>query len=316
MAYHVVIPRDISEPGKAYLRARGYRVTVGTGSRNPDEIRALITDADAILARTGDYSASVLSAAKNLRVIGRHGVGMDGFDLDYCRAHGVRVVNAPNANSESVAEHTVGQMLALSHRFLPFDRAVRAGDFSIAAREATCDLYGKTLGVVGVGNIGRLVAMKAMAGFSMKTIGYAPRPPKGGVPIGLALVGTLDELFERADYVSLHMPLNSETRGMIGADLIGKMKPTAFLINNARGGVLDEQALFDALQGRRIAGAAVDVYAAEPVQTDCPLLTLDNILLTPHSAALTRESLDRMGLMAAEGIDDVLSGREPKHPVA
>lgn len=315
MAYHVVIPKDISEPGKAFLRARGYRVTVGMGSRDKNVLKSLIADADAILARTGDYSADVLVWATKLRVIGRHGVGLDGFDLDYCRAHGVRVTNAPLANAESVAEHTIGQMISLSHEFLRFDRAVRTGDFQIPARVETTDLFGKTLGIVGVGNIGKLVAKKAAAAFSMNVLGYAKRSVKGGVPEGITLVPTLEELFAKADYISLHVPLTGETRGMIGAGLIARMKKTAFLINNARGGVVDEAALADALKTRRIAGAAVDVYAVEQPGEDHPFLALDNILLTPHSAALTRESLDRMGLTAARGIDDVLSGREPEFAV-
>ena len=160
MAFHVVIPKDITEPGKAYLRAHNCRITVGNGSRDLDYIRDLIQDADGILARTGDYSESVLSAAPGLKVVGRHGVGMDGFALDYCRKKGIRVVNAPGANMESVAEHTIGQMVALAHRFQAYDRATRKGDWGILKRLDSWDLCGRTLGIVGLGAIGRSVARK------------------------------------------------------------------------------------------------------------------------------------------------------------
>lgn len=315
MSYHVVIPKDITEPGKAYLRAHGCRITVGNGSRDLDYIRELIRDADGILARTGDYSQQVLSAATHLKVVGRHGVGMDGFALDYCRERGIRVVNAPGANTQSVAEHTIGQMIALAHRFSAYDRSVREGDWGILRRLDSWDLHGKTLGIVGVGAIGKAVANMARTAFSMELIGFSPRPPKGGVPQGMELVDDLETLFSRADFVSLHLPLKPETRGIVDEHLLSKMKKDAYLINNARGGVVDEQALVRALQEGWIAGAAVDVFTTEPLERSHPFTGLNNLLLTPHSAALTRESLDRMGLMAAKGIVDVLEGREPEFPV-
>ncbi len=315
MSYLVVIPRDITEPGKAFLRERGYRVRVGAGGYSADSIRNDIADADAILARTGEYSRAVLAAAPHLIVIGRHGVGMDAFDLDYCRERGIRVTNAPIANTESVAEHAIGQMIALSHRFVQFDYAVREGDFFLPATHPSTDLAGKTLGIVGVGRIGALVAEKAIAAFSMRCVGYAPRPPRVPLPAGMTRAPDLETLFSTADYVSLHMPSTPETRGMITGSLLMRMKPDAYLINTARGDVLDEAALIEILRQGRIAGAALDVFDPEPPKPGNPLLSMRNVLLTPHSAALTRESLDRMGLHAAQGIDDVLSGREPQWPV-
>ncbi|MDR1534748.1 MAG: hydroxyacid dehydrogenase, partial [Planctomycetota bacterium] len=314
MAFTVVIPQDITDAGKAFLRENGYKVIVGPGSPDPEKLKRLIEPADAILARTAPYPAEVLAAAAKLKVISRHGVGVDNIDLPYCTQKGIWVTYTPNANAVSVAEHTLGFLIAAARNFSFLDRKTKAGDWEARNRLKGVDLEGKTLGIVGVGRIGRLVAEKARAAFNMAILGFDAFVRPGDYPAGV-VPATVPELFARSDFVSLHIPATPETRGLVNADLLSVMKKTAFLINCSRGEVVREADLREALESRRIAGAALDVFESEPAGADNPLFRLDNVLATPHSAALTAESLDRMGLHAAMGIHAALSGGRPEWPV-
>ena len=314
MAYTVVIPQDITEPGKAFLRDKGHTVVVGSGSVEPEDMKKTIAPADAILARTAPFPREILAAAPSLKVIARHGIGVDNIDVDYCTERGIWVTFAPQSNAVSVAEHTIGFLVAAAHRFSLMDRAVRRGDWSVRNAVTCVDLEGKTLGIVGVGRIGRMVAEKAGAAFGMKVLGYDAFIKPEDFPPGVSPAG-LEELFAASDFVSLHTPSTPETRGMITAAVLASMKPTAYLINCARGGLVDEQALCGALKNNRLAGAALDVFEQEPANPHNPLFSLENIELTPHSAALTSESLDRMGLHAAMGIHSALSGIKPEWTV-
>lgn len=311
MAYKVVIPQDITEVGKEYLRERGYEVVVGTGATDAQSMKSILRDADALLARTAPYPADVLAAAEKLKVIGRHGIGVDNIDVDYCTQHGIYVTFAPTSNAISVAEHTVGFMLSLAHHFTYFDSAVRSGKWEVRNSRKGCDLEGKVLGVIGLGRIGTQVANKCMAAFQMKVIGYDALLPHEKYPEGVH-PANVEEIFSQADFVTLHVPATPETRGMVNAELLAKMKPTAYLINCARGELVNEADLCQALKNKQIAGAATDVFASEPPASDSELLKLDNLSITPHSAALTQESMDRMGLHAAMGIHSVLSGEKPQ----
>ncbi|MDR1533764.1 MAG: hydroxyacid dehydrogenase [Planctomycetota bacterium] len=314
MAYTVVIPQDITEPGKAFLRDKGYAVVVGSGGVEPEDIKRAIAPADAILARTAPFTREILAAAPSLKVIARHGIGVDNIDVDYCTERGVWVTFAPRSNAVSVAEHAIGFLVAAAHRFSLMDRAARRGDWSVRNTATCVDLEGKTLGVVGLGRIGGMVAKKAGAAFGMKILGHDPFVKPGDFPPGVSPAG-LEELFAESDFVSLHAPSTPETRGMVGAAVLARMKPTAYLVNCARGGLVDEQALYEALKNNRLAGAALDVFEREPADPKNPLFTLENVELTPHSAALTSESLDRMGLHAAMGIHSALSGERPEWAV-
>jgi D-3-phosphoglycerate dehydrogenase len=224
------------------------------------------------------------------------------------------VTFAPRSNAVSVAEHTIGFLVATAHRFSLMDRAARRADWSVRNTATCVDLEGKTLGIVGMGRIGGMVAKKAGAAFAMKVLGYDAFVKPEDFPPEVAPAG-LEELFAESDFVSLHAPSTPETRGMVNAAVLARMKPTAYLVNCARGGLVDEQALCEALKNNRLAGAALDVFEQEPVNPQNPLLSLENIELTPHSAALTSESLDRMGLHAAMGIHSALSGEKPEWAV-
>jgi D-3-phosphoglycerate dehydrogenase len=314
MAYTVVIPQDITEPGKAFLRDKGYVVAVGSGGVEPGDLKKTIAPADAILARTAPFSREILAAAPSLKVIARHGIGVDNIDVDYCTERGIWVTFAPRSNVVSVAEHTIGFLVAAAHRFSLMDRAARKGDWSVRNTATCVDLEGKTLGIVGMGRIGGMVAKKAGAAFGMRILGYDAFVKPEDFPSGVSPVG-LEELFVASDFVSLHAPSTPGTRGMVGAALLAKMKPTAYLVNCARGGLVDEQALCEALKNNRLAGAALDVFEHEPADPENPLFSLENIETTPHSAALTVESLDRMGLHAAMGIHSALSGAKPEWAV-
>jgi D-3-phosphoglycerate dehydrogenase len=311
----VVIPQDITAAGKDYLRERGYEVVIGSGSTDLEVMKKEVADADAILARTAPYPAEVLAAAPRLKVIGRHGIGVDNIDVDWCTAHGVWVCFAPTSNAVSVAEHTVGMMLSCAHHFSRFDRGVRKGEWGFRNTYKGVDLQGKTLGLVGMGRIGSMVANMCMAAFGMKVIGYDAYLPAERFPAGSTKVETMEEVLKNADFVSLHVPSTPETRGCINKTTIGMMKPTAFLINCARGDVVNIDDLAACLKAGTIAGAGIDLFPAEPPAKDCPLFGIENVIMTPHSAALTQESMDRMGLHAAMGIHSVLSGEKPEWSV-
>ncbi len=313
MAYRVLLPQDIAEEGKAWLRERGYELRPGSGV-SARELQREIADCDAVLVRTALLSAEVLRAGPRLRVVARHGVGVDNIDLQAAADLGIVVTNGPHSNASSVAEHTLAVMLALARNLLIVDRALREGRFEVRDEVRGVDMEGKVLGVIGLGRIGSRVARMARLGLDMEVIGHDPFLPAERLPEGVSPVG-LEELFRRADFVSLHLPATPQTHGLVGGRELAWMKPTAFLVNVARGGVVKEADLLEALRAGRIAGAALDVFAEEPPPRDHPLLALPNVLVTPHTAALTRECAVRMALHAAQGIDEVLSGRPVTWPV-
>lgn len=314
MAYKVLIPQDIVEEGKDYLRQRGYEIRIGSGISS-ERIAADAAGCDAILIRTALIPASVLEAGKKLRVVSRHGVGTDNIDVAKATELGIWVTFAPESNANTVAEHTIGVLIALARHFLSADRAVREGDWGIRDRLAGSDLSGRVLGLVGLGKIGRRVAKKAALGLEMKVMGYDPYLKPGKFPEHVTPVTNRDDIFAASDFVSLHLPATASTKGSVGEREIGLMKRTAFFINAARGDIADESAVVTALRNGLIAGAAFDVFPKEPPEKENPLLGLDNVLLTPHNASLTKQCIIRMAVHAAQGIDEVLSGKRPTWPV-
>jgi D-3-phosphoglycerate dehydrogenase len=313
MAYKVLIPQDIAEAGKKYLREKGYEIKLGSGI-SVETLQQEVRDCHAILARTAKYPAAVLQAGKQLKVIGRHGVGVDNIDVAAATDLGIYVTNGPESNAVSVAEHTIGLIIAVARNIVLFDAAVRKGNFECRNRKLGTDIAAKVLGLIGVGRIGRLVAGKAIRGLDMRVIGYDPYIDRGLAP-EIQFVDSIDEVLQSADFVSLHLPANDKTIGMIDRTKLILMKPSAYLINVARGGIVREADLAEVLSQNKIAGAALDVFAEEPPEPSNPLFTLPNVILTPHNAALTRECMDRMALHAAQGIHEVLSGKAPTWPV-
>ena len=308
----ILLPQDISQTGKDWLRERGYELKMPATFDEATLTREVVGCA-AILLRTARVSRRVLEAGNELKVVARHGVGVDNVDVAAASELGIWVTNAPESNALPVAEWTLGAIAALAHRMVWHDRALRRGDFEIRNRVVGTDLAGKTLAILGLGRIGRLVARKASLGFDMKIIALAR--DSNPVEAGIETVENLQELCERADFLSLHLPATPQTRHLISARELSWMKTSAHLINAARGEVVDENALLEALQKGEIAGAALDVFQTEPPAANHPLWALDNVLVTPHSAALTTEAMERMALDAARGIHDALGGQRPQWPV-
>ena len=271
-------------------------------------------DVDGIIVRAnGRMTARIMDAAPRLAVIGRHGVGVENIDVAAATERGIYVVNTPEANTESVAEHCVGMMIALSKRILPLDRALRQGRWEARYDYIGRELQGKTLGLVGFGRIGQRIATICHQAFGMRILYYDIEAyPQVAQALG-ARRTTLDELLREADYVSVHVPLLPETRGLIGDGEFALMKPTAFFLNLARGPVVDEAALIDALREGTIGGAGIDVFAVEPTPADNPLLTLENVVVTPHMAALTEEALRSMAMTVVRDVMRVWEGKTPQH---
>lgn len=313
MAYKVLIPQDIAEEGKAYLLERGYEIKMGSGASEEDLIRD-VPDCDAILLRTAPVTRAVLEAGKNLKIVARHGAGYNNVDLDAASELGIWVTNAPDSTTNSVAEFTMGAIIAAAKRTFLMNKAVKEGNFFYKNDHKGVDLIGKTLAVIGFGRIGRALAKKAYYGFEMNVIAYDPYAKPESVPEYVKLVDW-ETAFAAADFVSLHMPLTKENRGFIGAKEFGLMKKTAYLVNCARGEVVNEPELIRAVQEEIIAGAFVDVYNQEPPALDNPLLSMENVSVTPHMASNTVECMRLMAVQAASQIDRILSGEEPDWPV-
>ncbi len=313
MKYKVLIPEPVADAGARYLRDNGYEVRFGSGT-SVETLKSEIHDCQGVLARTALFSEDVMKAAPSLKVIARHGVGVDNIDIDAATKLGIQITNAPESNSNSVAEHAIGLIIAIARNFVYHDKQLRAANFAIRNQTPGGDLEHKVLGVIGTGRIGRLVARKASGGLDMKTIGYDPYVNAPTVD-DIDMQSSIDEVLKKSDFVTLHLPATPETVGLIGAKELSLMKPTAFLINAARGGIVNEADLAEALEGKTISGAALDVFAEEPPDPANPLFTMDNVIVTPHSAALTHECMDRMALHAAQGIHEVLSGKSPTWPI-
>ena len=268
------------------------------------------------IVRTSPFTREIIESADKLEVIGRHGVGVDNIDVKAASERGIPVVYTPDANKVSVAEHTMGFIIALAKRLFISDKATREGNFAIREEFAASDLDGKTLGIVGAGRVGSTLAKKCKVAFNMRVLAYDPYlSSKRAKEIGVSLGNDLSELLKESDFVSIHTPLTKETKGLIGEGELKLMKPTSFLINVARGGIVNEEALTKALKEKWIAGAATDVFSKEPPKPDNPLLKAENIIFSPHMAALTKECVIRMATGVAEGVLDVLRGDKPKYLV-
>ena len=306
----VILTKKLNEAQKALFEGLSDLVFVTVADNDQASFDLHIADAEGILLSTAyKMTRPVIESAKNLKVISRTGVGVDNVDVQAASEKGILVLNTPQANSISVAEHTVSLIMALSKQLTQYDHAVRSGNFAIRRTNNAVDLDGKTLGLIGCGRIGRFAAEKCEAAFHMQVIGYDPYIEKLD---GITLYKDIKDVFRLADYISIHIPLTPETKNLVGEELLSLMKPTAYIVNTARGGIINESALAKALAENRIAGAALDVFEQEPPTADNPLLALGNIILTPHSAALTKECSERVATEAALGLADYLHGREPK----
>lgn len=265
-----------------------------------------IADVDAILIRSATkVDAEALAAAKNLKVVARAGVGLDNVDVAAATQQGVMVVNAPTSNIVSAAELAVALLLASARNVSPAHAALRQGEWK-RSKYSGVELADKTVGVVGLGRIGLLVAQRLSA-FGVNLVAYDPYVKPGrAAQLGVRMVD-LDELLAESDFITVHLPKTKETLGLIGDDALHKVKPTVHIVNAARGGIVDEQALYDALVDGRVAGAGLDVYAKEPC-TDSPLFGLDNVVATPHLGASTDEAQEKAGVAVAKSVRQALAG--------
>ena len=323
MTQKVLLTEAIHEEGINIIKESA-RLEIAADPGEETVIKA-IADADALIVRSTKVTAAIIEAGKQLKVIGRHGIGLDKIDLEAATRCGVAIVNTPEANVMSVAEHVAATMLYLCKRIKEVDNALRVGKFDQPGSlpglvtklgYTTQELYGKTLGLVGFGKIARKTAELCVRGFNMQVCGYDAFLALEIIKqAGVEPCGSLEEVFEKSDFISVHVPLTPGTRNLIGKKQLDLMKPAAYLINPSRGGVVNEEDLYNALKNKSIAGAAVDVFEKEPPHKDNPLFTLENIVVTPHYAAMTDGALVRMARDVSEGVMSALRGERPQNLV-
>ncbi|MFZ5471993.1 MAG: phosphoglycerate dehydrogenase [Myxococcota bacterium] len=301
----LLVADDLSADGVDILRhGKGLTVDVKVGLK-PAELQAIVGDYDALAVRSATkVTAQIIEAGKRLRLVGRAGVGVDNIDLEAANKRGIVVMNTPGGNTITVAELTVAMMMAISRHIAQATASIKGGRWEKKKFQGR-ELFNKTLGVIGIGNIGSVVVDRCL-GMKMKVIAYDPFiSPEAAKRMGCELV-TLDEVLRRADYVSIHVPLTEQTKNLVNKDALAKMKKGAFLVNCARGGIVDEAALAETLTSGQLGGAAFDVFATEPVSPDNPLLRLDNFICTPHLGASTEEAQQNVATALAEQMVDYL----------
>jgi D-3-phosphoglycerate dehydrogenase len=314
----VFIPESIAASGLTLLKSKCECLAPwqGGGVTPPEsQLREMLYTADAVIVRLFRITVHDLERASRLKVIAKHGAGVDNIDCQAASAQCIPVVYTPDATTNAVAEHTLALMLALARQVCPAQAALREGRFSERSRFKGIELADKTLAIIGLGRIGARVAHMAAFGLEMRVHAYDPcvsRESYGGPAI---LEDSFETLLPKADFLSLHVPLTPDTRQLINAHALVLLKPGCRLVNTSRGAVIDEVALVAALQTGRLAGAALDVFGEEPLPADHLLCHAPNILLTPHISSSTQECLERMSSQAAQGVLDVLEGRRPAHLV-
>lgn len=274
----------------------------------PETLRRLVAEADALIVRVR-LPDDIFEHASKLKACVRHGVGLDYIPVEAATQAGVPVANLPDSNTQAVVEHVVASVLMLARDLHRFEAAYREEGWSVRYRANGMELSGRTVGIVGLGRIGRGVAAALHGGFGMKVLGY-DKFEVLGLPKFIKPV-SLEEVFAGSDFITLHAPLLPETKGLVNTRLLEEVKPGAFLINAARGGLVDDEALIAALRSGRLKGAALDVFEPEPLPSDHPYFRLRNLTLTPHLAAFTEEGLVRMSSGAAEAVLSILRGERP-----
>jgi D-3-phosphoglycerate dehydrogenase len=281
--------------------------------RNEETILEMIGEFDALISRTTRISRDIIEKGGKLKAIAAHGVGVNLIDVDAATTKGICVLNAPGANSQSVAEFIVGMMLSLSRNLIPADYAQRVErHFEARDKFMGNDLTNKTLGIIGMGQIGRKLAKICIAGFEMRVLGYDPYVTKKDLAdIFVEKADQVETLLKESDFVSINCPFTNEVENLINDKTLELMRPTAYLINCARAQVVEEQALLRALTTNRIAGYATDVYWEEPPRADSPIFDIPNVIATPHIAAFSNQSMDLVSQIVASDILRVLRGEEP-----
>ena len=307
----VLISHPLYKPGMDALEGKAELIIPNNG--NSDQILDELKKADGFILRIGKIDRKAIEACEKLKVITRPGVGVDNVDVKAATERGIPVVICPAANARAVAEHTVALLFAIAKNVVESDVETRKGNFAIRNKYAAVEVLGKTVSIIGFGNIGKNVAQMC-AGIGMKVCAYDPFVKKEAVEaMGYSYAADLMSALKAADYVTLHMPSLPETKNLMGAAQFAAMKKSAFLINCARGDIVDEAALYNALTGGTIAGAAVDVLSDEPMKADHPLMALKNFIVSPHMAAQTQETTAAVVKMAVEGTLAVIDGQKWPH---
>ncbi|HHB90326.1 MAG TPA: phosphoglycerate dehydrogenase [Anaerolineae bacterium] len=313
MTHKVLVSDPLAEAGLALLREAGLHVDVRT-DLSPAQLIQTIPDYDALIIRSGtQVTADVIRAGQKLKVIARAGVGVDNIDIPAATEAGIIVANAPTGNVAAAAEHTIALLFALARHVAEAHRSMREGAWDRKAFMGV-EIANKTLGLVGLGRVAGHVCRRAV-GLGMNVLAYDPYVSQEYAQnMGAELV-SLDDLLARSDFISLHLPLNEATRGLINAETLAKVKPGARLINTSRGGVIDERALLAALDSGQLAGAALDVFTQEPLPPDSPLRTHPRVVLTPHIGGSTTEAQFQVALDAAQQVIDVLHDRPARYAI-
>lgn len=305
----IVISHRLHEDGMAVLEKAGANVVI-TNSGEPEDMLPELKDADGVIIRIGSIDKATMEQCPHLKAIGRPGVGVDSVDVKGATELGIPVVIAPGANTRSVAEHAMAMIFACAKNMLCCDREMRKGNFGIRSEYKAYELYGKTLGLIGCGHIGKVLAELA-TGVGMKILVYDPfLKPENVAEWGYGYRREMSEILREADVISVHTPLTPQTKGMIGQVELQMMKKTGIIVNCARGGIIDEAALCRALKENWIQAAATDVVVHEPIRTDDPLFALENLIVTPHMAGQTKEAASGVATLAAEGVLAVIRGEQ------
>lgn len=319
----VLLVEPIHESGINILRQAGLEVVVAPSTDTKTLIELVRDNVFGIIIRTSTLAGEVLAAGKSLKIIGRHGIGYNNIDMAAAEKQNILVANVPDANAYSVAEYVVSAIMMLSRKLVQGDAALRTGKFSQQGSSLPglvkkfnlggSELPGRCVGIIGLGKIGMHVARMVTGIFDMKVMAYDPYRKE--TPQGVKMVTDVQEIYRQADFISLHTPLTQETENMIGAAQLAMMKSTAYLINAARGGLIDDQALTDALKRGVIAGAVLDVFREEPPSLSNPLFGAPNTILTPHVAGSTNEAVERLAIGSAQAVADLFGGKKPANIV-
>ncbi len=305
MSARILIADKLAKRAGEILQAAGHEVVTRTGLSEAELCEA-VKSFDALLVRSAvKVTRPIIEASDALKVIGRAGTGVDNIDVPAATGKGILVMNVPGGNTVTAAEHTIALMFSLARNVPQGDASLRRGEWE-RSKYTGVEITGKTLGVVGFGKIGQIVADRAL-GLKMKVVAFDPLVPSFmKEAVGVAQAATLDDLLAQSDVITLHVPGGASTKGLIGRDALAKCRKGVLLINCARGGIIDEAALAEALQSGHVGGAAIDVFTAEP-PTGNPLLALPNVVLTPHLGASTHEAQTRVAIAVAEQVCDFLA---------
>ena len=299
----IYIPEPIAEAGEKYLEFQGYEIFRGSGQTDKESLIRDIAECDAMILRTAKMDEEVLENGKKLRIVARHGAGYDNL-----------YVKAADTTALSVAETTITLLLMLAKKVKRMETELRKDNFSYKFSHKGMDVSGKTLGIIGLGKIGKMVAKKAAIGLDMKVISYIPRPEGKEIPEYVKAV-PLEQLLKESDFISLHVPGGAKNQNLIGKKELEQMKESAFLLNLSRGGVVNESEFAEAVRKKQIAGGALDVFAKEPPEITDDIFKLENVILTPHIGSNTEECMERIAMDVAKDVDLVLSGEDPRHPI-